>query len=105
MNWETAKRCDLREKWNKFHLSQDEYNPESHDQQSCSICKIAKWTPIGKKDIQRKGKPRLVSDGVAEPTIPKNYLRRKFASNAKKKLAMVFRTTVPLLLLREILLK
>ena len=84
MNWETAKRCDPREKWNKFHLSQDEYNPESHDQQSCSICKIAKWTPIGKKDILRKGKPWLVSDGIAEPSIPKKLPPKKICIKCKK---------------------
>ena len=63
VDWDWTGRPNPKLKWNQFELENRRFDESQHSADSCQICQVAKYTPIGKKKISSFEKPRLASDG------------------------------------------
>ena len=77
---------DLKVEWDKFQLQTYWFNAAKHSEDNCQICQVAKWTPIGKKNINPNWKPKVASNGEKESTPSKKKIPKKFVLVASRKL-------------------
>ena len=68
---------DPKAEWDKFHLKTYRFNAEKHSTDNCQICQVAKWTPIGKKNISPNMKPNVAMKGEKVLTPSKNKIQKK----------------------------
>ena len=77
VNWEWINRPHPRLLWDKFELQNERFDPSTHSPATCSICKVARYTPVGQKKVSRLEKPKLAPRG--EPIV--NPKPRKSSTN------------------------
>ena len=67
VDWDWLGRPHPKLLWDKFELQNERFDPSQHSALTCTICQVAKYTPVGQKKVSRFEKPKLVSKG--EPIV------------------------------------
>ena len=75
---------DPKAEWDKFQLQTYRFNAAKHSEDNCQICQVAKWTPIGKKQINPNWKPKVASNGEKESTLSKKKIPKKNCFSCKQ---------------------
>ena len=76
VDWEWIGRSNPKLLWDKFELSKERFDPSTHSDQTCTLCQVAKYSPVGKKKVSKFAKPRLALEG--EPIVkPKPRANQK----------------------------
>ena len=76
-------RPNPKVKWNKFELDRSRFDESQHSIDSCQVCQVAKYTPIGKKKISSFEKPRFAPDGGPIVTTLKRSSPKKICLKCK----------------------
>ena len=63
VDWNWLGRPHPKLLWDKFELQNERFDPSTHSALSCSICQVAKYTPVGQKRISKFEKPKLGPKG------------------------------------------
>ena len=75
---------DPKVEWDKFQLQTYRFNAAKDREDNCQICQVAKWTPIGKKNINLSWKPKVLSKGKMESTPSKKKIPKKICFSCKQ---------------------
>ena len=84
MDFAFAGRTDPKLKLQEFKLKSDRFDPTKHEAESCQICILSKWTPIGKQKTSPNAKPRVVLKGQAPPVATKKVTPKKICLKFKQ---------------------
>ena len=74
VDWDWLDRPHPKLKWDKFELQNERFDPNKHSADTCTICQVAKYTPVGRKNVSKLAKPKLVPKGepIVNPKERKN---------------------------------
>ena len=84
MDWEEEGRQHPRLKWDQFQLRFDRYDESKHNAETCQICIVAKWSPVGKKNVSPNSKPKVLNKGETESPPAKKIEEKKVCIDCKQ---------------------
>ena len=47
VDWERMGRSNPKLVWDKFELPKERFDPSTHSDQTCTLCQVAKFSPVG----------------------------------------------------------
>ena len=86
VDWEWMGRSNPKLVWDKFELPKERFDPSTHSDQTCTLCQVAKFSPVGKKKVSSFAKPNLAKAKAGEPIVkpkPRSSNQRKVCPKCK----------------------
>ena len=72
--WAEIGRPNPRDRWDVFELEHGRFNEREHNADNCQICELAKWNPVGEKEMNADKRYLMQSKEPVPPEKKNNKL-------------------------------